>query len=589
MLLAQRVWHLQRDFWRHSPSRTRLLLGYGLLVAFSLCGTRLQVALSFASRQVTNAVLDRSEAALSESLFHFAQLVAVALPLFTAQGFLRSTLNTRFRMGLTRSFVAAALRRGVPRALRARPDVHPEAVLVRTVGNISRATVSWLMLAVETGSTLVAFSSMLYDLAPRLLLFIAAYATVGTLVTHVAFARGLAALNERRTRTAADYRRALATMRSGADGIVMLHGEASELKLLNAKLDAIGVVNEDAARFDIRVNAFTRMYDYGTVLVPIMSLAPLYFADEIDFGAISQASMAFSRILSAASTFAHNVDSIQELRTTADRVEELIGITGPPIVCDEEEEDEVEDGEGRVVLTIDGVTVAVQETLLLDRLDFELEEGDRVMISGESGVGKTSLFYILAGLDAPRAGTVTWRRKRVMFTPQVPYLCCGSLRDQLTYGMRQREAALVPDEMLREALDDVGLSWLLTTLGSFDGTDGTWTETLSPGESQRLAFARILVRRPTVCLLDESTSSLDGKSERAMYGLLQARLPGLTMVSISHRDLSSFHTRKLLLSGGGTWSVVDLPRADVEALQDAPSAAAPAPATPRRRSARTRR
>ena len=77
MLLAQRVWHLQRDFWRHSPSRTRLLLGYGLLVAFSLCGTRLQVALSFASRQVTNAVLDRSEAALSESLFHFAQLVAV--------------------------------------------------------------------------------------------------------------------------------------------------------------------------------------------------------------------------------------------------------------------------------------------------------------------------------------------------------------------------------------------------------------------------------------------------------------------------------------------------------------------------------
>ena len=169
--------------------------------------------------------------------------------------------------------------------------------------------------------------------------------------------------------------------------------------------------------------------------------------------------------------------------------------------------------------------------------------GDVVLITGPSGAGKSTLFRAIAGIWPFGRGEIHRpEHGRVLFLPQIPYLPIGTLREVVAYPM---PAAGVDDRALREALAACGLPHLVTRL---DET-GHWAQVLSPGEAQRIAFARALVQRPEWLFLDEATSALDEASEAELYRLLRARLPGTTIVSISHRStLGPLHTRHLQIT-----------------------------------------
>jgi len=154
-----------------------------------------------------------------------------------------------------------------------------------------------------------------------------------------------------------------------------------------------------------------------------------------------------------------------------------------------------------------------------------------------------------------------------MFLPQRTYCTLGSLREQLLYpdaadgsGRSDDESGRSDDEDGRSE-DQSGRSdeedgRLLSALATVQLTRlaasglhavRDWGKELSLGEQQRLAFARVLVRRPTLVVLDEATSALDLGSEAAMYGALAA-LPQTTYISVGHRpSLLSFHSSQLRL------------------------------------------
>ena len=172
-----------------------------------------------------------------------------------------------------------------------------------------------------------------------------------------------------------------------------------------------------------------------------------------------------------------------------------------------------------------------------------------MVITGASGSGKTTLLRSLAELWP--AATGLWRRPAddhaTMFLSQLPYLPLGDLRTVVSYPAGSGDIA---DERLRDLLTRVSLPHLRDRLGE----EQDWAKVLSPGEQQRVAFARVLLTRPKAVFLDEATSALDEGLALALYELLRTELPDTIVVSISHRSsLEAYHEHHLELLGEGAW------------------------------------
>src|SRR4029453_18760960 len=166
---------------------------------------------------------------------------------------------------------------------------------------------------------------------------------------------------------------------------------------------------------------------------------------------------------------------------------------------------------------------------LMANVNLTLRRGDAVLLSGASGSGKSTLIRAIAGIWPFGRGEIRAARDaRILFLPQRPYLPIGKLRDVVSYPM---PASGVADGALREALEAVGLPQLAGRLDE----SAHWALQLSPGEQQRIAFARALVQKPEWLFLDEATSAVDEATEQRLYRLVRERLPETTVFSIGHR------------------------------------------------------
>ena len=172
-------------------------------------------------------------------------------------------------------------------------------------------------------------------------------------------------------------------------------------------------------------------------------------------------------------------------------------------------------------------------------------------MTGINGIGKSSLLRGFAGLWTRGSGTLRLPpREKMMFLPQRPYMSLGTLREQVTYPATEDRYT---DEAVREVMQQVALGDLEERVGGL-GVVLDWRNVLSPGEQQRLAFARALLRKPELMILDEATSSLDIVGERLLYKLLQEM--GCSYVSVAHRvTLYEHHDTMLEMTGGGRWKL----------------------------------
>jgi len=216
-------------------------------------------------------------------------------------------------------------------------------------------------------------------------------------------------------------------------------------------------------------------------------------------------------------------------------------------------------------------TTSPQKRTLISNLDLELRWGQKLLIVGPSGIGKSSLLRAIAGLWKSGRGRIERAHvSDVYFLPQKPYCPLGSLRNQLLYPFdssndnnkgegedlepaRLRFPKPPNDSMLLEILASVDLSDLAKRSGNGDPFRGLdmvldWGNVLSLGEQQRLAFGRIMVHKPRLVILDEATSAMDVPAEARMYGLLSDS----TCVSVGHRPtLLRYHDTRLALHKTG--------------------------------------
>lgn len=195
-------------------------------------------------------------------------------------------------------------------------------------------------------------------------------------------------------------------------------------------------------------------------------------------------------------------------------------------------------------------TCLFNEFRLVREMSFEIAEGERILIAGDSGAGKTSLLRAIAGLWRSGSGRIVRPPlSEVMFLPQRPYMILGSLREQLCYP----HASRVSDVKLLAILRMVNLEDLVERVGSFDA-EAKWEDLLSLGEQQRIAFARLLLNHPAYAFVDEAISALDPVNEELIYNCLASAR--INVVSVGDRlRLLKYHHRVLELLGGGRWRI----------------------------------
>jgi vitamin B12/bleomycin/antimicrobial peptide transport system ATP-binding/permease protein len=285
------------------------------------------------------------------------------------------------------------------------------------------------------------------------------------------------------------------------------------------------------------------------VVFPVIIQAPRFFAQQITLGDVTQTANAFGQVQGALSFFRLAYDDFAGYRAVMNRLTGLLDANDEARALPTPVTEPRDAGLG--IRDLD-IKLPDGRPLLTD-LDLELAGGASLLVRGPSGSGKTTLLRSLAGLWPHVEGTIARSQDgSTMFVSQQPYLPLGTLRTALAYPA---PAESLSDDESRDTLRAVQLGHLVDRLDE----ESDWARSLSPGEQQRLAFGRILLLRPSLVFLDETTSALDEGMEHAMYELVRQRLPGCTIVSVGHRSsLQTLHTDELTLLGDGRWEAKTL-------------------------------
>jgi vitamin B12/bleomycin/antimicrobial peptide transport system ATP-binding/permease protein len=304
-----------------------------------------------------------------------------------------------------------------------------------------------------------------------------------------------------------------------------------------------------------RLTGFTAGYTQAAVIFPFVVAAPRYFRGDIHLGGLVQTATAFGQVQASLSFIVSSYTDIAEWRAVVER------LAGFEHALDRVRLQAATGGIRRVdgedtSLVVEGMALDLPDGQpLIAGVNLTVTHGDTALLCGPSGAGKSTFVRAIAGIWPYGRGEICVpHNAHILFLPQKPYLPIGTLRDVVSYPT---PAGGVDDATLREALTAVELPELA---GRLDEA-GHWAQQLSPGEQQRIAFARALVQRPDWLFLDEATSAVDEATEARLYRLLRERLAGTTVFSVGHRGtLRPFHARQLVVqpNGRGPAAIVEV-------------------------------
>jgi vitamin B12/bleomycin/antimicrobial peptide transport system ATP-binding/permease protein len=362
------------------------------------------------------------------------------------------------------------------------------------------------------------------------------YSMFGTLLTHWV-GHPLAKLNFTHQTLEADFRFSLIRLRENADGIAFYRGEAEEERTLAQRFQAVFQNWRAIISRQKRIAWFTTSYSQLATVFPLFAAAPRFLTGAISFGGLTQSVAAFGQVQMAMSWFINVYGNIAEWRATVDRLNGFCHAIEQSREHKKQQTIHVVSGGER--LLIDELTLTLPDGRpLLNNVSIHVKRGETVLLMGPSGSGKSTLMRGIAELWPFGHGRIVKPSESMLFLPQRPYLPVGTLRQVVTYPNGQP----ISDDALQEALELCGLSYLMDRLDVHQN----WSQKLSTGEQQRIAFSRALLLRPQWLFFDEATGALDEESEAELYRIIKQRLPGTTIFSVSHRQtLAAFHDRLL--------------------------------------------
>ncbi len=553
------IWRLAAPYFS-SEDRLKGRLLLAAVVVIELAMVAIDVLLNQWNARFYNALQDRNWDNFVSELLFFCVLAGAFILFAVYQLYLNQWLQIRWRNWMTARYLEHWLDHGNHYRMQLLGEAadNPDQRIAEDIQMFVERTLTIGIGLLSAVVTLGSFVIILWALSaeapltlfggtwniPGYLVWAALiYSVGGTAITHL-IGRPLIGLMFNQQRYEADFRFNLVRARENSEQIALLRGEPAERQRLMERFAAVVKNWLLIMSRTKKLTFFTAGFNQVSSVFPIVVVAPAYFAGAMQLGGLTQTASAFGSVQRSLSFFITVYRQLAEWRAVIERLAGFdraiaggwaAGAT-PPVIAVAHRKD-------GAAVDIDTLAVHLPNGKpLVEIEDITIAPGDRVLVTGPTGSGKSTLFRALAGIWPFGAGTITVpEESRVMMLPQRPYLPIGTLDAALSYPATP---GAFDRGRMAEVLTAVGLPGLVQRLDE----EAHWNRMLSPGEQQRLGIARAILDVPDYLFLDEATASLDEPGEATLYRLLEERLPRTTIVSIGHRStLHAFHRRRLAM------------------------------------------
>src|SRR5437899_3059462 len=572
--LLTRFWISARGYWGRSGDRLAWLFTIGLLLLI-VGHVGFQYGINVWNRAIFDAIEKRDAATVYYLAAVFFPLAIGSVLLGVAQVLARMGIQRRWRAWLTHAVLSRWLANGryyqlnvvggdhknpeyrIAEDLRIATDSPVDFVAGVTSAFWSAATFivgRWTI----GGALTVTLGGSTFTIPGFLVIAAIIYAAIasGSIMT---IGRSFVQISEDKNQAEAEYRYTLTRVRENGESIALLGGEQEERDGIERTFAKVLRQWARLAGQHMRTTLVSQGSSLIAPVVPLLLCAPKFLDGSMTLGQVMQAASAFTIVQTAFGWLVDNYPRLADWNACARRIASLM------MSLDGLERAERGDGIGRIqrgetegeaMLGLHDLSVTLDDgTAVVGETDVVIEPGERLLVAGESGTGKSTLVRAIAGLWPWGGGRVNFHPDRRLFMlPQRPYVPSGPLRRAVAYPGAEDDWTV--DE-IGEALHKVGPDHLKEKIAE----EGPWDQTLSGGEKQRLAFARLLLHNPDIVVLDEATSALDEKSQDKMMEIVIKELPKATIVSVAHRvELEAFHSRKIVLERrkGGARLVSDI-------------------------------
>ena len=523
------------------------------IFAIELAQVGIAVLLNAWHARFYDALQHKDTAAFGHELLTFVALAAGFILLAVYQLYLSQGLQIRWRQWLTGRLISAWLADSTQYRLQLAPAGidNPDQRIAEDVKQFVAYTLSLMTGLLGAVLTLASFMLILWRLSdaapfsvfgwamaiPGYMVWLAfAYAMAGTWLAH-RIGKPLVGLDIEQQRREADLRRDLLCVREHAEQIALLKGETAEYARLMTRFHWVRQNWTQIMARQKRLTFFTAGYGQVQAVVPILAAGPAYFAGAIGLGGLMQTASAFGRVEGALSFFIKAYPQLAEWKAVMERLDGFERQTAAAgsrrtkldvVACEAQ----------GPIRAADLKLAKPDSSPLISIANLELAAGEMTLLSGPSGLGKSTLLRALAGIWPNVEGRLEIPADiRAMVLPQRPYLPHGSLRAAIMYPY---PAMPCQDRRLVRLMSEVGLSALVPRLDE----EANWQQRLSLGEQQRLTMVRAMLFAPDWLFLDEATASLDEAAEALVYARLRQELPRASIVSIGHRStLRPLHDR----------------------------------------------
>ena len=572
---TRRVWALSAPYFRSEDKwKARgLLLA---IVLLNLGAVYMLVLLNEWNRVFYDALQNKDAAVFWAQLARFTYLAFAFIIIAVYRFYLTQLLEVRWRAWMTahylqrwlsdHAFYKMELARFSGSDTTHGTADNPDQRIQEDINLFTTYSISLSMGLLNAVVTLVSFVGILWTLSgafafnfngasysiPGFMVWMAVlYCVIGSVITHY-IGRPQIKLNFQQQQVEADFRHHMVRVREYSESIALDKGEAVERAQLDMRFAAVLANYLKLIKKQKNLVWFTNFFGQAAVVFPFIVAAPRFFSGAIQLGELIQISSAFGRVQDSLSWLVDNYSSLAAWRATTDRLTSFednisaVAQQGRAQAASNSVANEAQPLATDTLAVRDLTLTLPTGATLLSGASLQAGPGESILLKGPSGSGKSTLFRALAGIW-PFATGQTHLPADAMFIPQRPYFPDGSLRNALAYP---QPAAQYDDAALKQALIDALLPQLT---GRLDDEDA-WSQKLSGGEQQRLAVARVLLKKPRWIFADEATSALDETAEKTIYQKLLASVRSAqgSLVSIAHRPtVAAFH--------GTLWELEKLP------------------------------
>lgn len=551
---------LSRQTWRHFVNAIRNLLTsevrgkaiflcVALLLIF-LAINALNVVNSYVGRDFMTAIESRDRAGFARYALLYVLVFGASTVTAVLASFTQDLLGLLWRDWLTRRVVNIYLadrsfvRLQMPGGLQ-----NPDQRISEDIRTFVTMTLSVSLMLLNGSITVVAFSSVLWSISRVLFLVGLFYAAVGSVVT-IFLGRRLVPLNYAQADREADFRAQLIHVRENAESIALLHREPRLLRRLIHQVGALIANQRRIITVTRNVGFFTTGYNYMIQIIPALIVAPMFMRGDVQFGAVTQAAMAFSTLLGAFSLVVTQFQTITSYAAVMARLNVLVDALTPDAAA--EGITIVEDGER---LAWEHLTLRAPRDgrVLVRDLTVDTPRGIRLLVRGQDNAARVALVHATADIFHTGEGRIIRPPLgHLAFLPERPYLPPGTLRQVL---VGELDGGHVGDDELLRVIGQLNAQGVLERAGGLDHEED-WSEALSLREQELLAIARVIVSRPTFVVLNNPGRTLDQEHiALALKALCGCNVTCITFTGVDEEDdHMAEHDALLELAVDGRWS-----------------------------------